>query len=109
MKIESIDFSAPKKLRPAITSPDLRHPQYGGLGAKHLVDAMNLLIKIARHALPRRVFGTADIGRRRRQDVLPRAPLDVVRYAIERPLQAGILIAAAALISAAPLAPAGPP
>src|SRR5271169_2821076 len=68
-----------------------------------------LLIKIARHGFPRLTFGTADIERRHGEDVLPGAPLHVVRHAIERPFQAGIRIAAASLVSAARLSSAAPP
>ena len=66
-------------------------------------------IKIMRHALPRLALGRADIARRRRDDACCALPLHLARHAIEPAFQAGIGIAAAALLPAASRAPAAPP
>src|SRR5580704_10773288 len=68
-----------------------------------------LLIQIPRHALPRRALRRADIARRGREDVLPRAPLLRMRHAFEREAQAAGRFAAAAALPAARLVAAGPP
>ena len=68
-----------------------------------------LLIKIPRHELARRAFGRADIRRRRLEDILPGLPLDLVRHALERALEAGMAIVAAAPLPVARPEPAAQP
>jgi len=68
-----------------------------------------LLIQIPRHELPRCALRRADIARRRLEDVLPRAPLQRMRHAIERAAQAAGRFSAAAALSAARPARTSPP
>jgi hypothetical protein len=53
------------------------------------------VIQIARHGLPRRALGLADIRRRNGENVLPRLPLRVLRDASKRRRKARMSIAAA--------------
>jgi len=68
-----------------------------------------LLIQIPRHALPRRALRRGDIARRRLEDVLPRAPLQRMRHAIECAAQAAGRFAPAAALPAACPARTSPP
>ena len=68
-----------------------------------------LHVKATRKKLACRALGRAGIRRRRRQDLLPRLPLDFAWDLLLAPLQAGILIAAAGSRFAARLERTGPP
>ena len=68
-----------------------------------------LLMEIARHALPRLALGSADVVRRRLENVLTRLRLHAGRDAVERAFQAHMRVAATAAMSPARFAPARPP